>query len=438
MLIISDSLKTLNFNKLKRIENGLVQIYTKHLCLFDTINWNQILPSPNALIISKSSREYAVKNCARDGYSCDSTCAGCWSTGPKSCQICKTYKLDDTCIESCNNTQINGKFTYVDNQVTRECAYCHEQCHSGCTGPSEYECTTCASYFLKANRTHTKCVDKCPISHYVNPANGRECLPCYKDCYGCTGPKDTLTVGGCSQCSSAIVGNDADYSVLKCVEREALNCSLGQNEFPMLVPEALEHPLRGKKVCRKCHDQCDGCIDNGVRLGTQCRQCRNYLSDYTGECVKNCSFDREYLQRDTKICLACHSECKLGCHGSGNFECQQCRTYQLKLADAESLIVAFAAESTYLGGPSFADLSVAAKVKYLEELATEHGADKGSKFIQSRIEIIMNVRQFYYNRYQAINNTVFTSGDDAAAVFCVSACPQEFPYKNDDNFCTAK
>jgi len=125
-------------------------------------------------------------------------------------------------------------------------------------------------------------------------------LPCHKDCYGCSGPNNTITKGGCSQCSSALVENDANYSVIKCIEKDTYLCL--DKEFSIIVPETLSnHPLRGKQVCRKCHDQCDGCYENGVKLLTQCKKCKNYFSNLTGNCVQNCSSATEYLVKDTKV-----------------------------------------------------------------------------------------------------------------------------------------
>jgi hypothetical protein len=74
--------------------------------------------------------------CEADGYICDSSCLGCWSTGPRSCQICKSYKLDDMCLPSCEDgSVINGKHIYLNDTSTRECHYCHAECKSGCYGP---------------------------------------------------------------------------------------------------------------------------------------------------------------------------------------------------------------------------------------------------------------------------------------------------------------
>ena len=70
-----------------------------------------------------------------DGYVCDNACSGCWSTGSKSCQMCKTFKLDEQCVQKCENNFINGRYTYVHNKNTRECRYCHPECKNGCNGP---------------------------------------------------------------------------------------------------------------------------------------------------------------------------------------------------------------------------------------------------------------------------------------------------------------
>jgi hypothetical protein len=101
------------------------------------------------------------------------------------------------------------------------------------------------------------------------------------------------------------------------------------------------------------------------------------------------------------------------------------------------LIIAFA-KSTDLSGTPFKELTILERLKFLERLGRQHRADS-SKFIQSKIEIIQNVQQFYENRYDTINGSMFIEEpSDHSAVFCVSACPQEYPYKNDEYFCTAK
>ena len=96
------------------------------------------------------------------------------------------------------------------------------------------------------------------------------------------------------------VNNDPGYSIIECIDKNNYNCV--DNEFSVLVPESLRsHPLRGKKVCRKCHNECDNCFENGAKLDTQCKRCRNFYSNATGECVRNCSANSEYLEPGTKV-----------------------------------------------------------------------------------------------------------------------------------------
>jgi hypothetical protein len=66
---------------------------------------------------------------------CNNACNGCWSNGPKACQMCKMFKLNDECVERCDANFINERYTYLHNKETRECRYCHAECKYGCNGP---------------------------------------------------------------------------------------------------------------------------------------------------------------------------------------------------------------------------------------------------------------------------------------------------------------
>ena len=142
------------------------------------------------------------------------------------------------------------------------------------------------------NETHTKCEEKCPLSHYHDHEK-KECLPCYKDCYECTGPKETLGPNGCTKCSSALIDNDLDHTIIKCIERDRYNCS--DSFYSGVVPKYLvNHPLRDKTVCRKCNDECNNCFNEGTELQKACQSCKNYFSTSTKQCVRNCSAN-EYV-----------------------------------------------------------------------------------------------------------------------------------------------
>ncbi len=136
MIIHSKSLKTLDLFKLKQIEKGDVILKTDSLCLSNTIDWEAIINRKNSFILNQN--ESKVVECMREGYVCDSACKGCWSTGSKACQFCKTYKLDEICVEKCEGNFINDRYTYLENNNTRECKYCHQECLEGCTGPVRF------------------------------------------------------------------------------------------------------------------------------------------------------------------------------------------------------------------------------------------------------------------------------------------------------------
>ena len=140
-------------------------------------------------------------------------CNGCWSTGSNACQFCKTYKLDDMCLESCDRSFVNNRWLYLSNNETRECEYCNDECKLGCRGGStNFDCYACKNYKLQVNATHFKCLSACPITHYKDEST-MTCFPCFKDCYGCTGPSMTIEQNGCTKCSSALVENDAQFSI---------------------------------------------------------------------------------------------------------------------------------------------------------------------------------------------------------------------------------
>ncbi len=58
-----------------------------------------------------------------------------------------------------------------------------------------------------------------------------------------------------------------------------------------------DHPLRGKRVCRKCHSECRYCYNDG---SMNCYECNNLLSS-NGSCVSQCNKANEYLNETLKV-----------------------------------------------------------------------------------------------------------------------------------------
>ena len=97
--------------------------------------------------------------------------------------------------------------------------------------------------------------------------------------------------------------------------------------------EKLLHNLKleGKALCRPCHHQCKKCTGYGFHSEV-CQECHGFVQDE--QCIDECSVDY-YVNKTTKSCLHCHSECR-GCYGPTSKECNSCVNF--KLYSDESLI----------------------------------------------------------------------------------------------------
>lgn len=136
----------------------------------------------------------------------------------------------------------------------------------------------------------------CPTSHYLD-AEKKECLPCAFSCYGCKGPADTIGEKGCTDCNSALVDNDNSFTVLKCI---LWNNTCPPGYFHDVV-NLKDHPLKGRDVCKKCHDECDECNGSGNSLSHGCIKCKNFYSKNSNRCVKNCSIYNEHLKVGSNV-----------------------------------------------------------------------------------------------------------------------------------------
>lgn len=129
-----------------------------------------------------------------------------------------------------------------------------------------------------------------------------------KNCHECSDQSGLFTKNVYNSNSSALVDNDDDYSIISWIQLNDFNCtsivdSTGNYDYYFwdIVPEWLvKHPLRNRTVCRKCHHECIGCFSNGYRLNENCKECRNFYSNSTNQCVNQCS-KNEYLIQSSKV-----------------------------------------------------------------------------------------------------------------------------------------
>ncbi|XP_002731599.1 receptor tyrosine-protein kinase erbB-4-like [Saccoglossus kowalevskii] len=63
--------------------------------------------------------------CRNEGHVCNEQCSsmGCWGPGADECGSCASYRLDDTCIDSCNRS--DG--LYIKSEAEKECGRIEEE-----------------------------------------------------------------------------------------------------------------------------------------------------------------------------------------------------------------------------------------------------------------------------------------------------------------------
>jgi hypothetical protein len=287
---------------------------------------------------------------------------------------------------------------------------------------------------LFVNKTGQKCVEKCPITHYLNQTSN-ECLPCDESCNSCNGTSDILGNGGCNKCISALVDNDSDYSIKRCIKLEKFNCTLIADSNDKIeyyywatVPQNLSnHPLRGELVCRKCHSECKGCFTNGSHLNISCKECRNNYSESTNECVSvnGCSKANEYFLRGSKTCFKCHNECKNGCRGGDNYQCIDCQKFKLKFNDLKYIVEKTMEKYNVIKNVSVDDYEIVFSNRLIEK-----NAEKLNK--ENIYELVLGYRDYHITEHFSLYETSLKED----AIFCVSACPLLVPFESQNGFCS--
>ncbi|KAL7057801.1 hypothetical protein AAHC03_016849 [Spirometra sp. Aus1] len=279
-------------------------------------------------------------------------------------------------------------------KADRFCAACHPECRDACSGPGADQCIGGCKHAREGN----ECVEKCSYTTFLDPER-RLCVPCQNHCHKrtvtglprCTGPGHHPGPGGCNKCEKFL-----DFSTLEMHEKErphngALLCMRGP--CPMGTFHTLETIRAGSKlapftedftsvvpVCRSCHRLCSRCSGYSQLRGNKttpgCQECIGYW--FEDVCVEECPEDATFqvsLVEDLKlldafsppkkqlsqhgllllgpektrqsvlwtrhvdgVCLACNKECRNGCWGPSNMQCNQCahvRVWRLREDQSE-------------------------------------------------------------------------------------------------------
>ena len=176
------------------------------------------------------------------------------------------------------------------------------------------------------------CVAQCPDETYRHqleqaigpvPASNGACRPCHDLCDTCFGPLNTE----CFTCKYATLENTTgNATVSTCIA-----------ECP------IDHYKAASKVCRPCHEQCDGCTGQGNKMCLRCKNVRVVVPQAqpptTYECLTSCPNRSYWIDHDDNdTCIPCHYLCAT-CVGSSNSECTQCKAIQAIPIDLNRTII---------------------------------------------------------------------------------------------------
>ncbi|XP_077478698.1 proprotein convertase subtilisin/kexin type 5 [Stigmatopora argus] len=183
--------------------------------------------------------------------------------------------------------------TPEDANFTEEYAgSCNPECSDdGCDGPSQWECVTCAHFFLKFKNNTRVCVSTCPQGFW---ADRRRCKRCYATCESCTGSRS-------DQCTSC---------------QDGYHLTEGTNTCTDVCEESyfLDHDA---KMCRKCSEMCLVCMSSSI-----CTECKADSSLRGNRCQWNCPSGMYYNEAEG-ACKPCHPVCA-DCAGPDVEACTRC------------------------------------------------------------------------------------------------------------------
>lgn len=311
LYIVKSSLKSLNLRSLKKIRSGSIAILeNKDLCFADSVDWYQVMKSNAHNVLLQRNADKA--DCEAQKLVCHPQCSssGCWGPASNECLSCKSYRLDDTCIDKCDTS----KGIYDDGNFV--CKHCHEECLGECSGPGAGNCSKCRHV-----RDGPYCVKQCPESKYNQSGF---CMPCHENCVGgCTGPNNTVGPDACNSCEKAIVSAYDPNVVEQCLKADEACPDGFYHEYFGPQEEGALKSLTGKSVCRKCHQRCKNCTSYSIHVSV-C-ECLHYSSGE--QCEDRCQRDH-FPDEANRRCLRCHDECR-GCYGPTTAHCTNCRNFRI-------------------------------------------------------------------------------------------------------------
>nr|XP_022328410.1 epidermal growth factor receptor-like isoform X3 [Crassostrea virginica] len=317
-------LRELDLSSLRKVHAGNIVIVSPNICYIKPNMFKNIVSNPSKQRVFFNTKD--PEQCKKDGQVCHQSCSdeGCWGKGANKCLNCRSFKIDNSsniCIDNCNQIPM------LYDAGNKLCKFCHEECLESCSGEGPANCTKCKHVAIKGLDNSITCLTECPEMFYSDENN--ICLPCHANCAeGCTGPSDIVGKGGCNTCELGIeFKNQNGDSMFRCMaNNESQKCP--HNYFIQYVSSETSSLLQGSSACFICDEMCDGCHLGG---NVNCIKCKYVKQD--GACRRSCM--NMFYPDGNKECQQCHEECRGGCHGPSQIECNACNNFKVYL-DKES------------------------------------------------------------------------------------------------------
>lgn len=333
------NLNSLELISLRSIKNGKISLFgNKELCFIEGTDFTQLLTVQKNQDQGFKIKDYVQsrdnrppEDCKRDGDVCHQSCSdeGCWGKGANKCLNCRSFKIDNSsniCIEDCTRAPM------LYNAGNKLCKFCDEECLDSCYGEGPGNCTLCKHVTIRGKDNSTTCLNQCPEMFFANENN--ICLPCSDKCAeGCTGPLDIVGIGGCNTCDLAIETKDKlNKTIFRCLSDGTANRCPYNYYVTYISKETSIHLLgseilMGSSACFHCDEMCDGCFQGS---NVNCIKCKYVKQD--SACRLSCL--NMFYPDENKECQQCHEECRGGCYGPSETQCNACNNFKVYLDKA--------------------------------------------------------------------------------------------------------
>jgi hypothetical protein len=140
--------------------------------------------------------------------------------------------------------------------------------------------------------------------------------------------------------------------------------------------------------------------------------------------------------------LPCNNECKLGCNGTGVYECNECRSFKLKLIDLNQIVRVLAEKkydiAVYMSENNYNQKQIDLASRLMQDIIENEKSDifKDAK-TENLFKLLKSYQDYYSKKELHLEEGTFNVNiDEGNLIFCVNECPVQMPYQTNDFFCS--